>query len=217
MRLFEMKTLPETFGKAKIEYVKGKTAPYRDGRTIVIPSDGNTELFVLNRSQFLLHLPLSRSDWFGGTDENPFLVRLDEEPFRAFLEGGVLGDARFYAMLRWREAGLLALAVKRNVKRQGDIFAVPLNVAWGTLERCFRVASQGLEIAPCDGYSVFGTRHSLRGKAINHGGRVQVYGISTPFIGSGVLSAPDHSNLDLGDKPHALYQTAHLYDPTRAD
>lgn len=220
MKLFEFKKLPEVFGKAKIEYTEGIIAPRRNGNVITIPYDGYVDLFPLDglqrsqQKQFIL----TRGDnyWFGGTDENPFLVRLSTEPIKAFLEGGVLREARFYARLRWKEVGDMERATKRNCRRQGDIFAVPLNIGWVELTHCFRVASTPLSVVDTNETAIFGTRHILKGK-IATGNPVKVYEVGTRVIASGVIAAPDHTDLDLGDKPHALYQTANLYEPEKAD
>lgn len=215
MRLFEMKELPRAFGKARVNYVEGISSPSRENNTINIPHDGYTELFPLRNDQFLLHR--GSENWFGGTDENPFLVQLSERPFEAFIEGGILGPAHFYSILRWKEIDQLASIVRRNWRRQGDIFAVPLNMGWKNLERCFRVASKEFAAEDCPDYPVFGTRHVLKGKVVEQNNVIRVYGIGTNVVASGVIVAPDHSDLNLEDMPHALYQTANLQSPMEAD
>jgi hypothetical protein len=218
VKLFEMKTLPKTFSKAKIDYDEGASAPRRNGDVIVFPHDGYTDLYPIGlqrQKQFILTRG-PEAYWFGGTDENPFLVRINVNPVKAFLEGGVLREACFYQSLRLREIGQMEQATRRHYKRQGDIFAVPLNIGWADLERCFRVSSRPLGIQSTDGAHLFGTRHLLRGKVVDMGA-LKIFGVGTSLIALGTVVAPDHRDLVLGDKPHALYQTANLYEPERAD
>lgn len=225
MKLFEMKTLPKEFGKATIDYVKGRAVPSREGNTIVIPDGPSTALYPLQhmgkRDQFILEV--GDRYWFGGTDESPFLVELSEHPVSAFLEGGVLREANFYCCLRYQEVDRLSHTVRRVWKRQGDIFAVPLRLGWSSLQHCFGVAAKELEVTEVEGLNVFDTRHLLVGRQVayqltdKYVPSVSVFGVHVRLIASGVVSAPDHSDMVLGDRPHALFQTAGLRDPLNAD
>lgn len=223
MRLFEMDERPTSFGKAKIEYAN-QSEPSREGNTIAIPEHNYSELFPLahrgKHDQFLLVMRSAgeHGTWFGGTDENPFLVRIDNAPLNEFLK---LGEGAFYQSLIQQGIFDLSLAVHRNYVRQGDIFAVPLNMSWFTLCRCFRVARWGdarsnYEVHDVDKQPVFGTRHLLTGTAMV-GPYLYIHGVNVETVASGVVEAPDHSPLNLGGMPHALFQTNHLSSPRNAD
>jgi hypothetical protein len=221
MRLLEMKRRPTVFGKARIEY--GKNPINRMGGTILIPNDNFTEIFPLEhegkRDQFILARRVSSENtyWFGGTDENPFLVQLDSEPFNKFLNHG---EVFFYDSLCPKSVVDLSIRVHRRWKRQGDIFAVPLNINWHNLLRSLQIARWG-DASDCGtrditDMAVYGTRHLLTGITLI-GQYLHVYGYETPLIASGIIVAPDHSDLHLGGMPHALFQTAHLASPKNAD
>jgi len=220
MRLMEMTKKPTKFGKATVEYGRSFGRIGREGNTICVPHDNFTEVFCLSNQgrndQFIMNRG-GGEYWFGGTDENPFLVQLTAEPFKEFLK---LGEAGFYWSLVPKDLPGLCSHAHRRYIRQGDIFAVPLNMSWSTLSRCLDIARWG------DGREhhvdgrlqlpLFQTRHMLTGREFVSTLKY-IYGIRVPVVASGRVEAPDHTPLNLGDKPHALFQTANLADPKKAD
>lgn len=223
MRLFEMKELPAKAGLAVLEWDKGISRPERDESTIAAPRNAGVEFFALKEGvQFLLLITAVGSDqrqqgvYFGGTDEQPFLVELETEAFRAFIEGG---EAGFFAALkpklikdieqtyRGREAA------ERRTKRQGDIFAHALRWPWkGLILHHLKLLGTELTLrhAEC---ALFGTRHDFRGLL----GEFKLPETAVKaLVGEGIVEAPDHSPLEL-KIPHVLAQASLLRNPKKAD
>ena len=75
-----------------------------------------------NWNQLCITSQENRQIFFGGTDEQPFLVQLYQQSLEVLFKEGVKG---FYQSLIPKK--LLYLAKKFNLefKRQGDIFAIP--------------------------------------------------------------------------------------------
>lgn len=202
MRLFELPTLPKRAGKAVLLF-EGSGQPVRNGKEIVLPTHPEGEWFPLKDGTQFLFRPVGYSTvWFGGTDENPFLVILRTEPFTTFARQGEEG---FYKYL----APSSPLPDAQLATRQGDIFAFRLPWTWKDLAARTCICGHKIEPIKENGVTVFGTRHVLEGL------RGQTPGQS--FIGSGRLVAPDHSPVDLGDTPHVFAQTRGLYNPQQAD
>src|SRR3989344_5561156 len=110
MKLFEFrKNLPQSAGNARLKFcdmtldkvwekipdtIRSYTAKraLRKGATIYLDNDPNAEFFpLLKRKQFIYVAPGSREDdamFFGGQDEEPFLVRLKITPYRVFMSDG---------------------------------------------------------------------------------------------------------------------------------
>lgn len=144
--------------------------------------------------------------WFGGTDEAPFLVRMDSSTYEAASRN------HFYQYIIPTRMITLCRKWGGEWKRQGDIFAYPLPFTWDDLIWIgnFNKAN-GLQIHESKSEDVYGTRHRLNGKYCH----LMLSG-SMQVIVEGVITAPDHSDMVLKG-PHALDQTAHLYDPPNAD
>lgn len=122
MLLVELKgRRPKRAGKAFIEYVEGEVSPYRKDDTIILPYRSDLQLYKLQKdwNQFIARIDYS-TVWFGGTDENPFLVRIDDSPFSEYSKHGPEG---FYRSL------IPELPVN-TYRRQGDIFACPIPFTW---------------------------------------------------------------------------------------
>ena len=214
MKLFELHTLPKTAGLAELE--PGKNwQPVRDGKKINIPFFPEVEFFVLkDGDQFLLRFSCDNryQYFFGGTDEQPFLVQLRDEPFFAFVRGGEQG---FFEALKPPMIRELEKIYQTTAKRQGDIFAMPIPYTWQELQDAIFVScGRKLEIegGPKNmGSDVFHTRHNLKGKVIKYGLEHEIR-----MFGEGVLEAPDHAPVKL-EGVHLLGQATGLFDPPRAD
>lgn len=216
MKLFEIGELPKKAGVAKLKFNNNGTTPeipYRRGSTIKLPGNSEVEYFsLMDGVQFLLRSTDKNKKplfWFGGTDEQPFLVRLRQEPFLSFMnrgEEGLFNDLKPHVIKK------LEKELKWSTKRQGDIFAIKLPYTWDDLKRNSLIFSdRAVEAVEQKKINVFDTRHNLNGLI----SRVSFYS-SKYFIGEGVLSAPDHAPLKI-EGPHLLAQTQGLYDPQNAD
>ena len=228
MRLFEMtetSSIPRRLGLARLVLGEGINVPERDGDVITLPYDAEWEFFLLNHEgkedQFILSNARANRHWFGGTDEKPFLVQVDANAVKCYCQFGPLRDNHFYASLRWREVDELSCGTHRKWRRQGDIFAVPLGVSWKTLMGSFKLTTPNehsmVDVGNNGDYNVFETRHVLSGQMLVSTSRVTIYGVGVVLVASGVVRAPDHRDLELGDMPHALYQAANLVNPANAD
>ncbi len=227
--------LPEKCGKARISYENNIIQPSRNGETIHLPikvkhqyADGCfMDLHLLQqKTQFLFSIApyhgngiVYESDrllWFGGTDEEPFLTRLNPYALYVFEQCGEKG---FFEYLKPKEIVEMESITGKGTKRQGDIFAMPVPFPWKTIETMARLIrdeseSRGeLMETEKDGVSVYGTRHRFTG--ITTSVHIKVASLSL-WICEGVLTAPDHQDLELKE-PHALFQAANLFDPKNAD
>lgn len=146
--------------------------------------------------------------WFGGTDEAPFLVRMDSWTYEAAQRGG----RDFYSYIIPTKMLTLCRKWGGEWKRQGDIFAYKLPFSWNDLKEIGNFnKTNGLQIHEVAEDSVFGTRHILCGQYCS-----MMLAGGSMTIAEGTIVAPDHTDMGLKG-PHALDQTAHLYDPPNAD
>lgn len=221
MLLVELKgRRPRRAGKAHLEYSDKDIYPGRDGDTIILPSRGDLQLYKLQKdwNQFIARIDYS-TVWFGGTDENPFLVRIDDLPFTKYCKYGPEG---FYQ-------SLLPELPEKTYKRQGDIFACPIPFTWEEILKAYKYIHgwKTLEVAEAGpderGGGLFGTRHHLKGVTLSHTVRmpetfVTSFGSSPTWLvlAEGVVVTPDHTDMELKGV-HALAQTLHLQDSRRAD
>ena len=90
MRIINTKNFPKRAGKAILEYKVDESEPKRDEEYIILPLIPRADLFFLaGGNQFLFHIGKERNDhwdryWFGGTDENPFLVEITSKPLNSY-------------------------------------------------------------------------------------------------------------------------------------
>lgn len=229
MKLCEMKRLPRKAGLARLQFgIRNaqRNPPYRDKDLIVLPDEPKAEFCPLqNGRQFLLrswpvtrNWPITRI-WFGGTDENPFLVELENDVFEVFKKRGQKG---FYEALKPKV--ITAIEKRFNVasQRQGDIWAVPIP-SWDdanfVMLLCF---GETLKPRTVKSKSIFGTRHRLTGRWVNPDivylrWPICGYVYDNPIIfAEGTVEGPGHSPMELKGV-HVLAQTRHLVNPIAAD
>lgn len=210
---------PKRAGKAILEYDDVVPGPYRNGSTIVLPNRGDLQLIKLQKdwNQFMVRFDYG-TVWFGGTDENPFLVSIDDHPFSRYCRYGPKG---FYESLLPELPG-------NTYKRQGDIFTCPIPFTWEEIIKVYRyIHGWTVDIVEAkpderDG-GLFGTRHHLKGVTLNHTVRMPETFISSSgssptwlILAEGTIVAPDHTDMELKGVC-ALAQTLHLRDPQKAD
>ena len=224
--------LPERAGKARIEYRDphrmspwrnnyatevdpSALLPTRQGDLISLPSYPTAQVVTLARGQQFIYSIEDRLVYFGGTDEEPFLVRLDP---RAIQRGnnGVTEDD-FYGRLVPGRVRFIEKALGVRHKRQGDIFAVPVRInrktmnVLGVLEASSSQPGVGTkELAKVP---VFETRHQITGVGVT---MQNFHGLGQTILVEGTIEAPDHAPLEL-KQPHILDQTLFLFDPRIAD
>ena len=210
---------PKKARKATLEYDPKASQPFRKEDVIVLPDRGDLQLYRLQTgwNQFIARFDFS-TVWFGGTDENPFLVRIDDGPFDGFCRRGPEG---FYS-------SLLPRLPSKTYRRQGDIFASPIPFTWEEIRKMYHyIHGWDVEILESDSKGdnsrLFGTRHRLNGTQMGTTvmlpeeysgsfGPRQAYFV----LAEGTVVAPDHTDMKL-EGIHALTQTLHLHDPRTAD
>lgn len=220
MRLFEVEQkfggLPKKAGVAVLNWKGGE--PSREGKTITLPAYDEVQFFpLLDGVQFLVQVPGRDGGraFFGGTDEQPFLVELNPKVIVS-LRGGEDG---FFNEIKPNGAKVLEDAFDMKAVRQGDWFAVPLPLSWKAV--CGMAALVEYDpkvIEPTNEkekkVQLRGTRHNLFvERYINMRGDNR---LGCTLIGQGLLKAPDHEDRVLKG-PHAFFQTANLVDPKMAD
>mgnify|MGYP001575319270 CR=1 FL=1 len=216
--------IPRNAGKAKLEFFKPTSAgaePHREKDTIWLPIHDNAEFHPLVwKTQFLFRVsnPYSPEEtnklYFGGTDEEPFLVRLRPVAFSTF---STERERKFFEGLKPPHIRKLEAVFVNETRRQGDIFAGPIGFPWETLLALHLLqtednSSEQREPLTTKEASVFGTRHLFTGLALS----VNLPPFGTVQCVEGTLQAPDHKQLTLHGV-HVLGQTAHLWNPEKAD
>ena len=222
MRLRELGTnLPKKAGKAILDFYPpskdGSNPITREKKVISMPAFTDLELFPLEPdwNTFLVVLGgwnaerTNRSLYFGGTDENPFLVRMNPMAIGHYYSGGA---ESFLDAIRPAGIKRLEESFQREARRQGDIFAIESGYSWDELAHAADIlASVGLDIKQSPAIELFQTRHVLHGQHAELNTRNH-----TMLFISGKVVAPDHADLEL-TVPYIVEQTALLYDPPRAD
>ena len=208
MYLFEVKNLSKKADKANLEWTTGISAPIRDKKEIALPLDRRASYFPLQEGRQFLFRQNNRA-WFGGTDEEPFLVELEQAVANKFIEFEGL-ENKFYNLLVPNEVFNLSDETSNKYKRQGDIFAVRF-CGESYFEK--RLASLLKTEVKSGEFNVLRTRHIGKGITISIGNSTT--GMSQLFKGR--LEAPDHRPLLLEDGLYLLGQTKYIVNPTNAD
>ena len=212
--------LPKRAGKANIFFDENQDSPTRKGADIVLPLTKDTQLVPLQRGRMFLltGTAATRNGYykenclhFGGTDEEPFLVRLNPEALVHYRSGGEPG---FFEALKpplVRQAERLFM---KTTRRQGDIFVMPTLFCWKSIQLFMGLGMTGEATPEAKGYErlpLFGTRHLFTGSTMT----MRANGAEFP-VAEGVIEAPDHEEISF-DFPHVLSQTAFLWNPKEAD
>lgn len=209
MYVFELKQLPRQADKARLAWDTGISTPRRDTKHISLPRDNMAQFFSLREGNQFLYKPhiANRSSnrfWFGGTDEEPFLVEMEEAAGNAFIQS-YGSEQGFYNALVPQHIATLCKETGQDYRRQGDIFGARF-CGEAHFERNL---AHVLKTEVKHGESqVLGTRHVGKGAFMR-------VGDATLF--RGVLLAPDHAPLNLSDGLYVLGQTRHIVNPTNAD
>lgn len=212
MKLSDMTTKPARAGAAVLRFFPGAMFPSLEGTTITLPDHGREEFFPLKRGrQFLFVLDRMHEEvWFGGTDDSPFLTKLNWQAFETFEQGGARAFYQDFVPHQIKE--LRRHFPHLKPLRQGDVWAFPVPFSWDELKQIGRFEDglgdlQGFERGgrqKVKDRSVLGTRHTLQGVVspcfFIIGGHVD------HDVVEGVLTAPSHSPLRLRG-PHVLFRS----------
>jgi len=219
MKLKDMKKKPTKAGIAEINWVEDKSGYgdldiRREGDKIYLPDYPEHEFIPLQGGkQFLFRNRSLTRFWFGGTDENSFLVRITSEAFASYKKSGAKA---FYEFLKPATIRYLEKRFKRvKAKRQGDIWAFPIPVSWKTLDLLGDLLYDFKYIIPPKTKSnmVFGTRHEIDGR---YNDSEDGLNDSPMAFVEGTLTSPNHKSLKLKGL-HILVQTNGLEDDVEAD
>lgn len=214
--------MPDIAGEAKLKYKEVK-APSRDGKVITLPETCFDVYLLPEADQFLCieqedektkHFKTDkrRGIWFGGTDEQPFLVELESEDMNnkskwiEIWKNNLVHEELKPEIIKLYEERF----GKEKTLRQGDIFAYPLPTQdWEEIDLWEETLGRRHRMK-CDdcGLDIYETRHRF-----THG-EIATWG--THIVCKGTLKAPDHKDLIL-PKICVLAQTNHLKNPKKAD
>ncbi len=216
MYVFELKSnLPKKADKATLSWEKGAREAVRSGSNIVLPRNPHAIFYSMQEGKQFLY-GHDRRYWFGGTDEEPFLVEMKVEAVQAYINGEG-SEGSFYKSLVPLTVSRVQLETGVPYKRQGDIFAARFSRNDSFLKNLERLVAYGDNINPPvhskvnvthGSYNLLGTRHEGKGTMVT---------VDNKVLFSGVVKAPDHAPLELDDGLYALGQTQYIADPPHAD
>lgn len=209
-----------TAGLARLQY-RAIKRPKREGELITLPKKG-FELFQLTPrfEQFLLigdenvesdSYKNARKAWFGGTDEQPFLVELTDRNWPA-----IWRSETFYETIKPHIIKLYEkLYGEEKTLRQGDMFCYPFPIQnLDKLESVLggiiggQVISIFWDTYDTSPQRLYGTRHKLISGIHCDGGQY--------MLAKGIMTAPDHKPLRL-KKICLIAQTENLKNSKQAD
>lgn len=212
MKLFEMTQRPQKAGAALLQFRRG-ASPKREGDTIILPDDPELEFFSLkDGQQFLLRVYEAMfaggrvtGCWFGGTEHQPFVVKITDVAFAAFR---IDGEDGFFDYLKPAAVKQCEELFTVKTKRQGDLFAVPIPYSWDQLNQALALChgtglgTDGQPPKDVTDSPLINTRHKLTGRRVF----ARVFGNNSTIIGTGIITAPDHPTLELGQQLHLIVQ-----------
>ena len=231
MRILSIeRKLPKKAGGVDICYSEDIKTPVINEKEqkITVPLALGVEIdTICNGLQILIGFNNGRC-YFGGTDNSPertpFLTEIDGRKLLTFSNKG---EEEFYDSFIPKEIeffsrhpgnhfqkqlfGTKELQKYPNIiRRQGDIFAVPVPYEWEEIKILIKIIGECLEHD--DNYELkqgvnnqrlFSTRHTFKGDCILMG---------RFFVGKGVISAPDHHPLVLEDRIHLVMRAIGVID-----
>ncbi len=210
--------LPDRAGQVHLIY-KDTLHPLRKNEIIQIPKD-NYVLYILpDTSQFLLASEgKGHRTWFGGTDESPFLVELQDSDygeksyFVSMWEKGIFYEELKPSVIKYYEKKY----GQEKTRRQGDFFIYPLPGTknnWEQIIDWAQAFGKDVDVFTASkggqGLPINGSRHTFFGEHL----RGSSGGVT---IVKGVLEAPDHKTLEIPDIS-IIAQINHLKNRERAD
>lgn len=201
MKLKELSTLPERAGQARLAFVRSTgEEPYREGERIVLPHEPEADFWPLqNGEQFVYGARLEGSlhHFFGGTDERPFLVEIEDSPVELLRQQG---EKAFYQALMPPLIQKWSKRWQREPSRQGDIWSLALPLNWLQLKQHCQSNGWSGFVYDVRNQSIFATHHRFTGLYL------QPVPTDRAVIGEGVIEAPDHQPIELPG-PHLFDQT----------
>ena len=205
MHVFEMKNLPRQADKAHLVWDSKISIPERNRDLIMLPNNPLANYYPLRKGkQFLMEN--GGGLWFGGTDEEPFLVQLQAKAIERFVSSYGSYEA-FYEDLVPSNVRNMSTETGAPYKRQGDIFATRFCEGSYFEKRLSSLFNVDMKR---DEFQIFGTRHVGKGLVLS-------LERNPALLFRGVVEAPDHAPLCLNDGLYLLGQTRYIVNPQAAD
>lgn len=223
---YSSKYRPKFAGEAILNFDKYSYSPEREGKTITIPDQKQDLFFGSPDENTFLYIKTKYEEvYFGGTDEHAFLVELDTQEVKVsdYIKIWEEGKLAYYLkpdILREIEEGL---KWKNKSKRQGDIWALPLDSSWQAILSIVKIFGLTWDVefekTSKEGLSIYGTRHRLEGQYCETRFRPKETKGHNRFglLACGIIYAPDHSPLDISKYPHLIFQNDLLAYAAKAD
>jgi len=222
--------LPKKVGEVEITYSDGARIPVLKDREIIMPLALGVEIYpICNETQVVIQTREKTNAgnrcYFGGTDNSPektpFLTEIMPDKFLvfeqkgedAFYESLIPDQIEFFSQHQFNRYqrqlfGSEKLQKHPNViRRQGDIFAVPVPYDGEEVEMLMKMIGSkddtDCEFMEAKAMRLFSTRHTFNGPCV----------IGKNFvIGEGTILAPDHLPLTLRGKMHLMMRAKGLVD-----
>jgi len=222
--------LPTHAGPVELEFSETLALPERPLETtqrqrIRLPKHEEMQFHRLKGGQqFLVRYPQNQNlavnrfnseprTFFGGMDESPFITAIKDEAWNAHKEGGE--EAFYDALIPETIKKLSQMFPNAPVRRQGDIWSIPLPISWEELQPKWkaRKPSRKRKFSTHRQWTmtVLGTNHLLHGKYFSTeqlliGGKI----FSRIALAEGTITAADHKPQAWTGSPHVLARTPHL-------
>ncbi|MEK7462822.1 MAG: hypothetical protein AAB621_00440 [Patescibacteria group bacterium] len=225
--------LPKKAGDVDVDYSDRVTTPLIKEGKITVPLALGVGIYpICNGMQIIIDAKNKRNRcYFGGTDNSPektpFLTEVEADKLSIFFNEGeeafydsfIPDEIEFFSRHSGNHFQKQLFGTKELqkypsiIKRQGDIFAVPVPYDGEEIEILIGLIDSG-ENTVCyhefcqtkidgNGIRLFSTRHTLKGEYIS-GERF--------YIAKGIISAPDHHPLILTDRFHLVMRAEGVID-----
>lgn len=222
--------LPAQLGVAKIDW--GFHTPYKQEDEIRVSKDFQKMTIVADGLGCVVEYPEQKRgsynprvrNVFFGTDPaeggQPFLTGVSKPAINALHLGG---EEAFFKALIPRAVAKLASVLKQEVLRQGDFYAVRIGASWTeAMKNLQALELVGINIRENGKWSreneqeLFRSRHSLTGEMqsmvwLAKGKTRRCPSMQHFLLVSGIISAPDHADLDLSDGVFAIAKSPMTY------
>lgn len=221
---------PKQIGTMDIELDIHRRIPAIDKDRIYIPVTANAVHVLRNNSQLLVKIgPIHPGKsaaydyrmgpirfYLTGFDDAPFVAPVSHNQFKAFEKGG---EQAFYESLKPASIKLIESKSENSVLRQGDIWAIKISNDWTSIIKgsaCFPIETRGMDARIAKDMPLFGSRHALCGEIMHfvyitysskqkRGRKITRSMAAT--LGTGIIEAPDHPNLDISDGIYVIART----------
>lgn len=221
---------PKQIGTMSIDLDIHGRDPSIDKDRIKIPVTANAVYTLRSSSQLLIQIgPIHPGKsaaydyrmgpvrfYLTGFDDAPFVAPVSRNQFKVFEKEG---ERAFYESLKPASIKLIESISENFVLRQGDIWAIKISNDWASIIKgsvCFPIETRGMDARIAKDMLLFGSRHALCGEIMGlvyitysskqkRGKKITKSMAAT--LGTGIIEAPDHPNLDISDGIYVIART----------